>query len=125
MKVIEQETIVVESAGATFGVGPARPSGPAAAALLSAGIGSLVLGVMTTGAQVSAPLRTLLTLDAGVGPLSGKTTAAVLAYLVSWALLAVYYRRRDVPLRPIFAATFAMVALGVLLTFPLFFEAFG
>jgi hypothetical protein len=36
-----------------------------------------------------------------VGPLVGKTTWAVLAFLVSWAGLHAYLRRRDVDLNKV------------------------
>lgn len=123
MAIYERETIVVETTSPAYYEGaPAKPSGPAAAAILAAGIGSLVLGLVTSGAEAIAPLKAFLTFNAAVGPLSGKTTVAVAAYLISWAILAVVYGKRDVAMRPIFTATFVMLAVGLLLTFPLVYQ---
>ena len=124
MAIYERKTIVVETEGppAFYDGAPAKPSGPAAAAILAAGIGSLALGLLTSGAEAIAPLKTFLTFTAAVGPLSGKTTVAVAAYLISWAILAVVYGKRDVAMRPIVAATFVMLAVGLLLTFPLVYQ---
>jgi hypothetical protein len=119
------KTIVREAENAVLDeVAPRKPSGPAAAALLGAGIGSTVLGFLVTAAEASPALKTALTLDAGVGPLSGKTLFAVVAYLISWAILAYVWRGKDIKLGPIYTATFILVGLGVLGTFPIFFEAF-
>jgi hypothetical protein len=105
-------------------VAPPKPSGPAAAALVSAGIGSLVLGLLTTLAEASPAVKTFLNFYNPVGPLAGKTICAVVAYLLSWAILAVVYRGKNPPLGPAFKATFVLVGLGLLGTFPVFYEAF-
>ena len=102
-----------------------KPNGPALAAILSAGIGSLFLGLMTTGAVISAGLKTALTLSKPVGPLHGKVVVAVAAYALSWAILFFMWRGKDVNARPIFIATFILVGLGLLFTFPVFFDLFG
>jgi hypothetical protein len=50
---------------------------------------------------------------------------AVIAYLASWALLHVLWRRQSPVLRPILIATAVLIALGVLGTLPTFFQAFA
>lgn len=101
-----------------------KPNGPALAALLAAGIGSAALGLFTTLAEAWPAFKTAITIDKGVGPLSGKTTYAVLVYLMSWAILAYVMRGKQYVSRPLFIATFVLIGLGVLGTFPIFFEAF-
>jgi hypothetical protein len=53
--------------------------GVASAAFVSSGIGCLVIGLMVTGAEMSAGLKTALTWSNPVGPLSGKTGVGVIA----------------------------------------------
>jgi hypothetical protein len=102
-----------------------RPTGPVAAALLATGIGVFTLGVLTTLNEASTGIHDFLEFTDDVGPLSGKTIFAVVAYFGSWAILHALWRRRDQALRPILIATAALVLLGILGTFPTFFQAFA
>jgi hypothetical protein len=106
----------------------ALSNAPAAAALLAAGIGSAVLGIMTV-LDESSPKGKLfdkwLNWYPPVGPLSGKTLSAVIAYALSWVLLAVLLRGKSVRLGRWIAATFALVGVGLLCTFPEFFDLFA
>jgi hypothetical protein len=101
-----------------------KPSGPAAAAIVAAGIGSLVLGLMVSLAEFSAGAKSFLDfaknygLGSGVGPLSGKVIVAVLAYLVSWAILYFMWRGKEISVSKAFLATIVLVGLGFALTFP-------
>jgi len=45
------------------------PNGPAAAAILSAGLGSAVIGLLTTGAVISTGLKSALNWWGPAGPL--------------------------------------------------------
>lgn len=105
-----------------------RANGAPLAALLSAGIGCAVLGVFTTLAEVHAGFKALMDVDkiiglnVGVGPLSGKTIYAVVAWLVAWGIAAIVMRRTHYAPRPFLVATFVLIAIGVVGTFPLFFE---
>src|ERR687898_2239361 len=101
-----------------------RPTGPVAAAVLATGIGAFVLGLLTTLNEASTGVHDFLEFDADVGPLSGKTIFAVIAYAVSWAILHAVWRRQTPVLRPVLIATAVLVALGVLGTLPTFFQAF-
>jgi hypothetical protein len=101
-----------------------RPTGPIAAATLAVGIGAVVLGFLTTLSEASTSVHDFLEFDADVGPLSGKTIFAVIAYVVCWAALHAAWRRRNPVLRPLLIATVVLIALGVLGTFPTFFQAF-
>ena len=102
-----------------------KPNGPALAALLAAGVGATALGVFTTLAAWSTDFKNALVIDKGVGPLSGKTTYAVVTYLVAWAILGFVMRGKQYPERPLFITTFALIALGVLGTFPIFYDLFA
>lgn len=103
----------------------ARIDGTAAAALLAAGCGALALGFFTTLNEASASVSDFLRFDDGVGPLSGKTILAAVAYfgslLVFWLLL----RGRETKLTTIVLVSAILLVLGFLGTFPTFFEAFA
>jgi hypothetical protein len=102
-----------------------RPNGPVAAVLLATGIGSLVLAILVVWAEASESFGASLAYSDRVGPLSGKTIWAVVAFLVSWAGLHAVLRRRDVNLRTVWLITLALLALGLLGTFSPFFELFA
>lgn len=99
--------------------------GVASAAFVSSGIGCLVIGLMVTGAEMSAGLKTALTWSSGVGPLSGKTGVGVIAWIISWAILHSMWKDKDMNFGKVFTATLILIALGFLLTFPPFFELFA
>jgi hypothetical protein len=101
------------------------PNGAACAALIAAGIGSLVLGLLTTGAEIFAPLKTFLNFYNPVGPLAGKTTYAVLAFFISWPVLHNMWKTREMDFNRYMTYTLVLTGIGFLLTFPLVFEAFA
>ena len=103
---------------------PALPNGPAAAALLAGGIGSFAVGLMTVLAEISASLRTALTFSAPVGPLSGKTTVAVIIWLISWVVLGFLWKGKNVDFDRVVLLSFILLGLGLLATFPPFFLLF-
>jgi hypothetical protein len=100
-------------------------NGPAAAAILASGVGSFALGLFTTLAQAITAVRSALNLYDPAGPLSGKTTVAVVIWLVAWVVCHQLWKNRQVNFTKVYMATLIMIALGLLGTFPLFFEAFG
>jgi len=102
-----------------------RPAGPVAAALLGTGIGALTLGLLTTLSEASTGIHDFLQFTDDVGPLGGKTILAVVAYFGSWAILHGLWRGKNPVLRPVLIATVVLVALGILGTFPIFFQAFA
>ena len=103
----------------------AKPDGPLAAVLLAAGIGTFALGLVTTLAEASEAFRNRLVLNAEVGPLSGKTVWATVIFVVAWSVLYVLLRYRDGILRSATIAFVVLTVLGLLGTFPLFFQAFA
>jgi len=104
---------------------PDKPEGPIAAAILAGGVGAAALGLLTTLAEASTGVKDWLDWNADVGPLSGKTILAVAAWLVAWVILHVIYRNRPYETRRAFTIAMVLVALGVLGTFPTFFQAFA
>lgn len=103
----------------------AKPDGFPSATLIAAGIGAFVLGLMTTWAEASATIKTKLNFNHDVGPLSGKTFWAVLAFIVSWAVLSAVMWKRDKLLNYAVIAFAVLTLLGLLGTFPTFFQAFA
>jgi hypothetical protein len=102
-----------------------KPSGPAAAVLVATGVGSFVLGLFATLNEASSGINDFLRFADDVGPLSGKTVLATIAFAVAWAVLGFFWRGREIAWRPVLIATGVLLALGFLGTFPTFFEAFA
>lgn len=102
-----------------------KVDGPLSAVMIACGIGSFTLGLFTTWAEASTSFKSRLAFDDGVGPLSGKTIWATVAFFVSWAVLGYMMRGRDGTLRNATIVFLILLALGVLGTFPTFFEAFA
>ena len=101
------------------------PSGPAAAVILAAGFASFTLGLLSVLTAASASVSNALTLSDRVGDISGLTIAATVVFFSSWGVLAIAWRRADPPLVRVAVATAALIALGLLGTFPPFFNLFG
>jgi len=101
------------------------PNGPAAAAILAGGIGAFGLGLITVLAEASPAIRTSLNLMNPVGPLSGKVLVGVVIWLVAWLILGIMWRGKEVNFNRAAMWAFIFLALGLLGTFPPFFEAFA
>jgi hypothetical protein len=99
--------------------------GAGAAALVAAGVGSFILGLMTSLAEASGGLKDALNWWDTVGPLSGKTSVAVIVWLLAWLGLWLAWRGKDRSLRSAFIVMIVLVVVGLLLTFPLIFESFA
>jgi len=102
-----------------------RPNGPAVAAMWAAGIGSFVLGLLVVWAEASESFAEDLKFQDRVGPLSGKTTIAGIAFVISWAVLAPLLWRRNVQWTLALAVAGVLIAAGAVGTFPKFFEQFA
>lgn len=105
-----------------------RPDGPGAAAMLAAAIGVFALGLVTVLAEASVGVHDWLEsweFGQGVGPLAGKTTVAVIIWIVSWIVLGIALRGRDVRLGTWILASAILMVLGVLGTFPPIFTSFA
>ncbi|MEX1046529.1 MAG: hypothetical protein WD757_00240 [Actinomycetota bacterium] len=99
--------------------------GPVAAVFIAAGLGSLVLGVLTTLAEGSEGIKSGLEWSKSVGPLIGKTLVATATFVVSWGVLSAAWRRKDPKPRTIWVWTTILVLAGVVMTFPIFFQLFA
>ena len=116
-----------------------KPNGPVVAAFLAAGVGSLVIGIGVVLNEASATIKNAIGIDfnaflqfdknfglgSGVGPLSGKVGLAVIAFVVSWVLLHLWLRGKEVNFRTGFIAALVLVGLGFALTFPPIFKLFA
>ena len=102
-----------------------KPFGPVAAVFLAAGIGALVLGMLTTLAEANEGIKSWLEWSTSVGPLAGKTIIAVIAFVVAWVVLGIGLRGRNPKPSTVFTWTAVLVAVGLVLTFPTFFQALG
>lgn len=102
-----------------------KPEGAISAAILAAGIGATALGVVTVLAEISSSIAGWLQWSTAVGPLSGKTAVAVLCWLLAWFLLHVRMRNRPTETRPALIIALVLIGLGVLGTFPGFFQLFA
>ena len=101
-----------------------KANGPVAAAFLAAGIGAFAMGVLTTAAAASAGIAGGLNWYRPVGPLSGKSLGAVIVWLVAWVALGSGWRGKEVAFGRVYRWALILVGLGLLLTFPPFFELF-
>jgi energy-converting hydrogenase Eha subunit A len=97
------------------------------AAFIASGIGSLVLGIVIvlTEMKSMAAFKSSLVFVGPVGPLSGKTTLSVLAFLISWVVLHFGLKGRNVTLMTSFIITVVLTVLGMLLSYPPVFELFA
>ncbi|SRR5581483_9392281 len=97
------------------------------AAFIASGIGSFVLGLLVVLTEMKAGkgLSAALNWVGPVGPLSGKTGVAVIAFVVGWVVLHFAFKNRAVTLTTAFVITLILVGLGVLMSFPPFFELFA
>jgi len=103
---------------------PEPPSGPAAALILAGGIAVFCMGLVTTLGEASTGIGDALEWNDRVGSLSGKTLITVIVFALAWALLTALWRRANPPLRSITIASAVLIVLGLVGTFPTFFQAF-
>jgi hypothetical protein len=102
-------------------------TGEAAAAFLAGGIGCFVIGLLVVLTEMPAlvTLKNALTWSNTVGPLSGKTGVAIIAFLVSWAIAHFTLKGKDVNLKTYVIVAAVLTVLGFLMTFPPFFDRFA
>jgi hypothetical protein len=124
MEARPQRTTGAEAPREEIGIAPVRPNGPVAAAVLAAGIGSLVLAILVVIAEASVSFADSLAYSDRVGPLAGKTIWAVVAFLGSWLGLGIALRNREVDLRKVTVVAAVLIALALIGTFSPFFELF-
>jgi lysylphosphatidylglycerol synthetase-like protein (DUF2156 family) len=98
------------------------PNGRGAAAILAAGIGCAAVGVLAILRDAFPSVASALNFYKPSGPLSGVTTVAVVIWLVAWFILARRWHNATVSLSKVNAAAFALLVVGLLLTFPPFMD---
>jgi hypothetical protein len=102
-----------------------EPNGGVAAAIIAAGIGCAVLGLLVVAAAASPQVSQWLTLYEPTGPLSGKAIVSSVIYLVIWPNLHYRLRDKQVDLYKAFMITIILVALGIIGTFPPVYQLFA
>ena len=122
---VAEETGPVEPGTHPVAPEEARPSGPAAAVVVAAGLASFLLGLLSVLTAASADVSDALTLSDRVGNLSGVTTATIAVFFAAWGGLALAWRNANPPLARAAALAALLIALGLLGTFPPFFNAVG
>jgi hypothetical protein len=95
-----------------------KPNGPVAAALLAGGIGSAVLGLLTFGAEASEGIKNILNWYNPVGPLMGKSSLGILAFILSWVILNSLWKGKETNFNRIATIALALVVVGLIFTFP-------
>ena len=101
------------------------PNGPVAAALVAGGLGSATIGLTTVLAAASTPVKDALNWWNPAGPLTGKTGVGVIVFVASWVVLHFVFRGKTVHFARITTIALILLGLGLLGTFPLFFELFA
>jgi hypothetical protein len=102
-----------------------EPNGGIVAAVVAAGVGCAALGAITVAAAAFSSFADFLTLYAPAGPLTGKATVAILIYLIAWVNLHARLRDRELHLFRAFLVTMALLAVGLIGTFPPVYQLFG
>jgi hypothetical protein len=98
------------------------PNGPGAAAILAAGIGCAVIGILAFAGDASDTIGKMLNFYNPTGTLSGVTTVAIIVWLLAWFVLAKLWGAKNVDIVKINLASFVLLAVGFLLTFPPFID---
>jgi hypothetical protein len=105
---------------------PLPPNGPAAAAFLASGVGATVLGLAIVLVEMSPNhVKKWLNLYDPVGPLSGKSALAVIAFALTWIIAGILLKGRTVKFSRWLAVSFALIGVGLLLTFPPIYMLFA
>lgn len=101
------------------------PNGPVAAALVAGGLGAATIGLMTVLAEASTPIKNALNWWNPAGPLTGKTLVGVIVFFASWIVLHLIFRGRNVNFARASTIALILLGLGLLGTFPPFFDLFA
>lgn len=86
------------------------------AAFLGGGIGALAMGTVVLLNE--AGLFAAPAVYAPAGGVSGRTTLAVIVWLIAWAVLHNRWKAHEIPPGRVGAVTLVLIAIGVLATFP-------
>lgn len=100
----------------TVRTGDELANGAAMASFLAAGIGAFALGLLVILNE--AGLFAAPAVYGPAGGVSGRTTFAVVIWLLAWAVLHRRWKGRQVATGRVYVATLFLIGLGVVLTFP-------
>jgi hypothetical protein len=123
----DRETIAPEkTAGAQLaeqsGNAETITNGPAAAAILAAGIGCFAIGLFALAGDASPAVASFFTFYKPTGALSGVTTSAIVVWLLSWFALSRQWGTKSVALGWVILVSSVLLALSLMLTFPPFMD---
>lgn len=93
-------------------------NGSGVAAVLAAGVGSAVLGLLAFAGDKSAAIKAMLNWYKPTGALSGVTTAAIVVWLAVWVVLEMAWKGKTVAVARLTTVGLILLAVGFLLTFP-------
>lgn len=91
-------------------------NGGAIAAVLAAGIGAFAMGLLVIANE--AGLFAAPSFYGPSGGLSGRSTLAVIAWLIAWVIMHARWRNQSVAAGRALAWGLVLIALGVTMTFP-------
>lgn len=95
---------------------PDVPNGAALASLLAAGVGAFAMGffvILNEAGLFAAPA-----LYGPAGGVSGRTTFAVVVWLIAWVLLHSRWRDRQIASAGVWRTSLILIGLGIVLVFP-------
>jgi hypothetical protein len=93
-----------------------RANGAAMASVLGAGIGAFAMGAIVLLNE--AGLFAVPALYGPAGGVSGRTTLAMVLWLITWGVLHARWKAREIDPGRVFAMTLILVIVGVIGTFP-------
>lgn len=99
------------------------PNGAALAAFGAAGIGAFTMGL--TSLLNAVGVLPVPTLYGPAGGVTGRTTLAVLIWLIAWAILHSRWKERDMETRGVHAVTIVLTVLGIVFALPPVWSLFG
>lgn len=102
--------------GTTAGERDDVTNGEPLAALLAAGIGAFAMGLVVILNEVG--IFSPPTIYGPSGGVSGRTTLAVVLWLVAWGVLHGRWKGRRIEPKGVQTTTITLVILGLVLTFP-------
>jgi hypothetical protein len=103
-----------------------KVNGPVSAALLAGGIGSAALGLITLAYEINdkSAFAKSMAWNKGVGGLSGKSGWAIIIFFLSWLILHFVWKDKDTNFARISTIAIVLLFVGLLGTFPPFWDLF-
>ncbi len=98
-------------------------TGMIAAALFAAWIGLMAFAIANIASDANGGVNNALKLNPGIGPYSGKEAIWLATWFISWPVLHVALRNRNVNLERWFGVFLSEMFVTVLLMWPAVFEA--